>query len=459
MRIWETLSLLLFLSTVSVAYEPKVLFEHDPTLLTTTIEIVLRSGMVDDPPGKNGLANLLGDFVLRGTKKKIREKFQSELERLGGTLGARATQDTIVFGGRVIKENTLPFLKLIEEAILTPAFSDAEFKSLKTETLAQISNIKNVNARLGGLALRRQFFQGTSLERPIEGSLTSVSNLQKKDLLLAYNNYFSRGNIVFGVVSPLAPEAVKAALTQTWLKFPDGAARSRRSLPFNVPSKTTLIVVHKPNTSTGSLLIGQPGIAAQDPLRYTLEVGNFAFGSEPLISRIFKIIRSQLGWTYAIGTTYFTTGPLTYQQGIYVMNSTPSIEFTGKTLFKLISMFREYHEGGLKSDELKLAEESMINSYPFEFDSPEKRVGKQLYSYLYGVPILNQEEYAKKIGNISSSDIVKALKQKHEPNRWVITLVADKNVIQKQLDEEQKSLPADQRLTIAKVYTPDDLVK
>jgi predicted Zn-dependent peptidase len=188
-------------------------------------------------------------------------------------------------------------------------------------------------------------------------------------------------------------------------------------------------------------------------------LGNYAFGAEPLISRLFRVIRSELGWTYSIGSTYNATGPLTHQQGFFVIHATPSIEFTGKTLFKTLSMWAEYMNSGLKSDELLLAQESLINSYPFEFDSAEKRLGQRLHSYLYGVPILSPEEYAKKLKGISNKSLKSALKDHQTSQGWMVTVVADSSVIEKELAQEQAEVPAEKRLAITKKLTPDQLIE
>ena len=113
---------------------------------------------------------------------------------------------------------------------------------------------------------------------------------------------------------------------------------------------------------------------------------------------------------------------------------------------------------GLSSDELELAKESLINSYPFEFDTAAKRVSHKLTSFLYNIPILTPEEYSEKIGEISNRKLKAALTEKQKVNRWLIALVADKDVVAKDLEEYQKDVPQDERLTISKIYTPDELV-
>lgn len=445
-------------TTLLAPMKPVILFEHDDTLLTSTIEVVVHMGSLDDPAGKTGLTNILSDLMLRGTKKKSREKFQSTLERLGAALYARPSHDMIVFVGKVIKENTLPFMALLQEALLEPAFSPKEFKDLKNETLAEIAHMKNSNNRLTGLALRKEVFAGTPLERPVAGGLTTVSAITRQDVLDAYKKYFRRGNLVFAAASPLPEKALSVVFTKISKELPAGETPRHGSITPKIPKKPTLVVVHKPDTSTGVVIVGQAGLTAKDPERYTLATGNFSFGSEPLVSRLFKVIRSELGWTYYVGSTYHAAGSLSNQQGFYVISSTPSVEFTSRTILKTLSMWKEYMNSGLKPDELKLAQDSLVNSYPFEFDSAEKRLWQKLYGYLYDVPVPTPEEYSKIIYGIDNSRIKKALKDRQDAEGWLIAIVADKAVVEKQLAEEQKDVPEKDRLVVSKVITPDTLV-
>ncbi len=438
--------------------QPTVIFESDPTLLTSTVQVVLNVGATDDPSGKAGMASLMGDMLLRGTRKKKREAFQGAVERLGGSLGVRVSHDTIVFQGKVIKENTDAFIELLAEALATPAFDKKEFESLKRETLAGISHWKNSNNRLASLAAQKELFRGTALEYSTDGGLESVKRIQLPDVVRFYNEAFNRANFVFGMAAPITEEAAKAKFYTIWSKFPDGAKKERQPIAPRVPSKPEIVVVHKEKTSTGSVIFAQGGIVAQDPMRYALYVGNFSFGGEPLVSRLFKTIRGEFGWTYAIGATYFGMGQLTAQPGAFLISSTPSIEFTAKTILKSLEMWNSYLADGLQSSELGLAKESLVNSYPFELETSEKRLARRLYCHLYGVPLLSPEEYGKTIGSIDNNAVLGALKARQAKQGWVIVVVADKGVVEKQLAEEQKDIPAASRLKISRVVEPESLV-
>ena len=136
---------LLSFSIPGFSNEPLLLYEEDPSSLVSDIQVVIRTGSTEEPIGKAGLTNLFSELMLRGTKKRDRQSFQSSLEKLGATLSVGVQHDRIVFGGRVIKENTFEFMKLLQEALLQPKFSEAEFNSLKVEVINQISHIKNSN--------------------------------------------------------------------------------------------------------------------------------------------------------------------------------------------------------------------------------------------------------------------------------------------------------------------------
>ena len=452
------LCLFLWSLCAGAAIEPKIIYEQDPALLNTTIQIVVTAGASDDPLEHAGLSKLLSELMPRGTKKRPRQKFQSEVELLGAAIDGSASHSNIVFTSSVIKENTDRFLVLLEDFLLNPALEDVEFEKLRTETIGEINHQKNNNSRLAGLALRKEVFAGTPLERPVIGILSSIKNIKRDDVLKKYNNQFHRGNVFFAVASALPEQAVKKSLTAIWLKLPDGLRQSRRVYPVKFPPKPTITLIHKPKTEAGAFMMGQSGITIEDPDRFTVQVGNFSFGGEPLVSRLFRIVRGELGYTYSIGSTYGLLGNLTNQKGVFAIHSTPSVEFTLKTLMKTLSLWEDYLKNGLSSAELKLAKESIINSYPFEFDSAGARLSQKIEEYLYSDPILSPEDFEKKIGSITDRDLKKALKDKHTAKGFIITLLADETVIRQQLEEEQKLVASGDRLQINKVITPEQLI-
>ncbi len=438
--------------------EPVIFYEQDPSLLTTNIKAVLLSGAMYDPMDKAGATNMMAEFILRGTKRKSRTAFQNAVERLGATIESDTSHDAIYIYGEVIAENTIPFLELLEEALLQPAFRMKEFTQLKKEISDDLLYLKNDNMSLAKLAIQREIFSGTPLEFPLSGTIRTIKNINIKTILDSYNRAFKRENFVFAISSPLSEKTIKDKITKLWLKYPKRKEKpATPKITLNIPSSPKIIVINKTVPSTGSIIMAQRGIKIQDTSRYTLLVGNYAFGLRPLISRLFKIIRSEHGWTYSIGSSYEAINNLSSQEGVFGIYASPSVEHSFSVIEKSLQMWKEFLENGLSKEEFKLSKEGLINSYPFMFDSASKRLRNKLISHIYSVPILSPKEYETTINNVTNKNLLAALKEKHTDRGWIISIVADKNEFKKQLEKFQKEAKKD-KFEINKILEPDDLI-
>lgn len=456
----KNLTLLIALTLVLAACQgPTLLYEQDETLLTTNVFVAIRSGARNDPMDKVGVTSLMAELLLRGTKNRTRTQFQQEIERLGGSLGVGVGATMIQISGTVIRENTEPFLKLLEDAILNATFLQTEFDALKKEVNAGILYAKNHNMSLASLAMRRVIYEGTPLARPVSGSLTTLKNIKREDVIAQYKKVLHKGNIFFGVTSALPKKVFKSHLLGISEKIPDGKQTEPNIINPKFSAKNQLILVDKAKTETGTVLMAQEGIVAKDPERFPLGIGNFSFGAVALTARLFKVIRADLGWTYFIRSTYTGIGSMSDQKSVYMIRSTPAIEHTTNTIYKVLDMWQEYMEKGLDEKELSLAHESLVNSYPFRFDSAQKRLAMKSRSYIYDIPILDPDEYKKKIEGYKQKHIIDAIQKHHQDQHWTVVIVADKRTIEKQLKKANKKLPKDQQLTVTKTFKPEDVIQ
>lgn len=437
----------------------KVLYEGDPKLLTTHVQMVFKTGSIQDPAKKRGTALLLSELLLRGTREASRTEFQTALERMGGTLNASQAHDQIVFSGEVIQEKTVPFLKLMEAAIARPSFDKREFEALRTEAINAINSYKNSNGMLAMLALYRKMYAGTLFEIPGTGNTTSLKAIQLTDLVQYYNQNLTQSNLFATVASPVPEAKLRKHLEAISRALPVGNPAKDTLIPPKMPAKNTLIVVKKPKTATGTMILAQNGLRATDEERYPLGVGDFIFGGSGFVSRLFTIIRSDLGWTYAIGSTYLPGRSLSAQVSPYFISATPLVEYSAKAFFKVQELWNQYVKKGVTAKELATAQQSLINSYAFTFESAKDRAGNRAYSELYGVPILSPEDYTKKIMSISEKEILAALASKHTTGPWWAVMVGDPEQIGSLLAEEQKETPAENRWVIDEVVLPDSLTE
>jgi len=109
-------------------------FRPTTGLPLATINLLVKAGTLQDPQGKEGLANLTASLLLSGTKKRSATQIAGELDFLGAKLGASGGDDFAQLSLTVLKKDLAAGLELFQDVLLHPAFAPAEV----TRKVAQI---------------------------------------------------------------------------------------------------------------------------------------------------------------------------------------------------------------------------------------------------------------------------------------------------------------------------------
>lgn len=400
------------------------LYEKDPKALASTVQLVFRTGSISDPQGKEGLARIAFHSLLRGTKKKSRKEFVAELERLGGSLEVDSGTNRAIISLNALSENLEPAIRLLSEAVLEPALSESEIKSLLEEELAKLHQEKSNNRALLQRSFRLALFQGTPLALPPEGTIASVSAIGAEDIRNFLKAQTKNGNIVVAVNSNRPQNEVKKWIESAFSAFPEGKAPDEPKFELKKPKGQRLYVVDRKGSSTTEIAIGHLGFSAAEPLRDVLETGLFVFGSD-FTSRLSVVLRKENGWTYGAYASYRMLDQPRRHGGSFLIYTFPQAEFTDKAALKALEMYRDYVKKGVTQKELKYAQESLANSYPFRFATSKGRLTARLYSLLDGAPLPSVEEYRKTVYGINRKSLQRAISRFHDPENLVIVLVGD----------------------------------
>ena len=96
---WLILGVLLWSTAALAAPEARVLgtrqklpndlvwlFSPQTELPLVTLQLLIKAGTLEDPPGKEGLANLTASLLRNGTKSRSSAKIAEELDFMGASL-------------------------------------------------------------------------------------------------------------------------------------------------------------------------------------------------------------------------------------------------------------------------------------------------------------------------------------------------------------------------------------
>ncbi len=104
------------------------LFSQQSELPLVTLELIIKAGTLEEPPGKEGLANLTASLLLNGTKSRTSAKIAEELDFMGARLSASGGDDFATVSLTVLKKDLGPALDLLKDILLNPTFPVAEMQ-------------------------------------------------------------------------------------------------------------------------------------------------------------------------------------------------------------------------------------------------------------------------------------------------------------------------------------------
>lgn len=413
------------------------LYEQDSKALATMVQMVFRTGNLSDVKGKEGITELAFQSLFRGTKALGRKEFYAALERLGANVTVDTGSTRTIVSLTVVSDNLAAAINLLAESVIHPALKDEEIRSLAEEKLAGMQQELSSNRSVMKRVLRQAMYQGNPLAFPADGTIEGVKAVQGDDVRNFLAQYVKSENVIFAISSNHSEKDVKGMITQAFTAMPEGEAPAAPEAKVASPKGRTLYVVERAGSSTTELAFGTTGIKADRPDRDVLETGDYIFGEGSMNARLFKILRSQNGWTYG---AYSGFGMLDLPRafgGVYMIYAFPQVEHTEKLTLKMLELYEDFAKKGITGEELAFAKKSMTASYAFKFATSRSRLSARLYQLLDGAPLYSVSQYKSVIGKITPEMIQKAGAKVHDPENLAIVAVGDPA----QLEALKKSIP------------------
>ena len=167
------------------------------------------------------------------------------------------------------------------------------------------------------------------------------------------------------------------------------------------------------------------GTLRSNPDYYALSVMNEIF-SGGFGSRVFQYVRTKLGLAYAVGGAYGTTYD---HPGVFRSSAgTKSVSTVAATQAVLEEI------GRLKTkpptpDEMRKAKDQVMNSFIFNYDTPEKILNEQVLLAFYGYPPDFLERYKDGIEKVTAADVTRVANKYIDVSKLAILVVGNKSEI------------------------------
>ena len=246
----------------------------------------------------------------------------------------------------------------------------------------------------------------------------TIVAVTRQDLLDWHRSQVHPNNIILGVVGDFDSAAMERKLREAFGAWAKGPATKKDEIQFQ-PARPGYYVISKEDVNQSSIRMVELGTRRDNPDYYAIQVFNEAFGGG-FSSRLLRKIRTEKGLAYAvgggIGTAFDHPGILRLSMGTKSATTAESIQ-------ALYEQIDDLTKNPISEDEIKRAKDSILNSFVFNIDTPEKVLRERMAYEFYGYPADFLERYRAGIEKVGRADVVRvAAKYLHKQELAVLVV-------------------------------------
>jgi zinc protease len=271
-----------------------------------SIALTIPAGTVYDPPGKEGVADLLTRLLPRGAGARSASDIAATIENLGGSLAVADDPDAMTLQVDLTANHAATGFELLADMVTRPMLDSTLLAGYRQEALGRLALEQEDPATIAS----RVFLIGTYRQHPYGRRPTpqSVRTIQHKDIVAFFRARVRPTGAVLVVSGDITPATATQLATRSlaaW-KGVRGAP-----LPAAVPGPTppTIYLLHQGGERTANIILGNTTFAATDSSYATAAVLNQVLG-ETSGSRLNQVLGVERGWTDAVQSAFLRTARL-----------------------------------------------------------------------------------------------------------------------------------------------------
>jgi predicted Zn-dependent peptidase len=391
------------------------------------VNLLVRAGTANDPPGKYGVASLAAAMLTEGAGSRSSLELADAIDFLGADLNAASGIDSSAVRLHVPVARLGEALPIMADVALRPTFPAEELDRQRQQRLTNLLQARDEPTTIASLAFSRVLYGpehrfGTATM----GTASTIKAVSTADLTSFYRDTFRPDNATLVVVGDITPDRVLPLLEKSfgaWKAAPPSAAPvTMPAAP--QPARRQIYLVDKPGAPQTQIRIGTIGVARSTPDFFPIQVLNTVLGGS-FSSRLNLNLREKRGYTYGASSGFdmrLTPGPFSAQAGVQ----------TDKTSESLTEFFNELN-GILKTvpaDELARAKNYVSLRFPSSFETTGDIARRLEDAIVYRLPDDYYSRYVQNIEAVTAADVQRVAQKYIQPDRLAVVVVGDSKVIE-----------------------------
>lgn len=381
---------------------------------------IIRGGSRDEPADKTGLADLYTDvWRTSGTAEQSGDALDDLLAAKAASVETNNTEATTSLRWSSFKQDFDQVFAIADNLLLHPDFKEAKLQLAQRGADAAIAR-RNDNA--AAIARREAVIVAYGKDSPYarQEEYATIANIHLSDFVAWHKKTVTPNNIILAVSGDFDPVTMEAKLRKAFSSLPRGEALPPLKTTFTDP-KPGVYYIAKSDVNQSNVFIVGLGTERSNPDYYALSVMNEIF-SGGFGSRVFQSVRTRLGLAYSVSGAY---GASYDHPGVFYTTAATKSSSTVAATQAMLAEIRRLKSDPPTPKEMRNAKDQVLNSFIFNYDSPEKTLAEQVTLALYGYPADYLQKYKAGIEKVSAEDVTRVANKYIDPQKLAIVVVGN----------------------------------
>ena len=369
----------------------------------------------DDAPGSLGSTHFLEHLLFKGTPTRNAYEIATTFDRMGAEHNALTAKEYTCYYAKVRDADLPEAVTVLADMVTNSVLDPDEFETERGVILEELAMAADDLADVASEQLFEEVLVDHPLGRPIGGLPETIRNARRDDVERHYRDRYDPSTLVVTAAGAVDHDAlveqIVAALNaspeERWHTDREAApVRRRQASEDGVLSSAAataaaprVCVTERPSEQI-NLLLGAPGLRANDPQRFAFGIMNSVLGGG-MSSRLFQEIREKRGLAYtaySFGASYSDAGLFGIYAGMAPEKAAEVLELSQVELRKIA-------DSGITPEEHERALGQIAGSSALALEDSETRMGRLARAELGAGELYDLDTSLALIGAVTAEEV------------------------------------------------------
>ncbi|MFQ4137630.1 M16 family metallopeptidase [Nodosilinea sp. PGN35] len=404
-----------------------LLEDHELPLVSGSA--TFRTGARFEPGDKVGLANLTGEAMrLGGTTRLDADALNQELEQRAAAIetGIDTSEGSASFSA--LSEDTAAVFALFADVVQRPAFADDKIELLRQQYSGSIARRNDNPDGITSREFRKLVYGADSpYARTVE--YATLTAIEREDIEQFYRASIRPEQTILGIVGDFDSAQMKRWIADYFGGWRGTGAALNNTLPPVEQARAGVFMVSQPQLTQSYIQLGHLGGQLDYPDHAALAVMNEVLNG--FSGRLFNEVRSRQGLAYSV---YAFWSPRYDHPGLFVGGGQTRSEATVPFIRSTLAEINRIRSAPITELELGQAQDAVLNSFVFNFQSPSQTLARLIRYEYYDYPQDFVFQFQDQVRAATVAQVQAAAQARLSPDQLVILVVGNPAQIQPGLE-------------------------